>query len=104
MTVRAATPREPPVPRRRVAFIGLVQGVGFRATAADTARSYPPPTLTGWVRNEADGSVTLEAQGSAATLDRFLAAVRLRMGRCIRGEQSTEIAEQADEGGFSIRR
>lgn len=42
-------------------FVGQVQGVGFRWTASAVARRL---ALTGWVRNEADGSVTAEIQGS----------------------------------------
>ncbi len=46
--------------RVRYAFTGRVQGVGFRFRACQTAQLLG---LTGWVRNELDGSVTVEAQG-----------------------------------------
>lgn len=59
--------------RRSVVFTGRVQGVFFRATTADVARGFD---VTGWVRNESDGSVRLVAEGTAAELDRFLAAVQ----------------------------
>lgn len=39
---------------------GRVQGVSFRARCADIARGLD---LTGWVRNEDDGSVTVFAEG-----------------------------------------
>jgi acylphosphatase len=39
---------------------GLVQGVFFRASTRDTARTLG---LNGWVRNMPDGSVELEAEG-----------------------------------------
>ncbi|RUU90267.1 MULTISPECIES: acylphosphatase [unclassified Mesorhizobium] len=39
---------------------GNVQGVGFRAWARDQATSLG---LAGWVRNEADGSVTAQIAG-----------------------------------------
>ena len=51
--------------RWRVRFIGQVQHVGFRYTAFYIARDLK---LTGWVRNEADGSVLLEAQGRVSRL------------------------------------
>jgi acylphosphatase len=44
----------------RARIVGLVQGVSFRANAQANATSLG---LTGWVRNEADGSVTLEIEG-----------------------------------------
>ena len=47
----------------RVTIRGRVQGVGYRAWAADTATELG---LTGWVRNRSDGAVTswLIATGS----------------------------------------
>ena len=56
--------------RRRFVFYGRVQGVGFRYHASHKARSLG---ITGWVRNEYDGSVTLEAQGPEECLDMLLA-------------------------------
>ncbi|MAJ47255.1 MAG: hypothetical protein CBC35_08370 [Planctomycetes bacterium TMED75] len=47
-------------------FHGRVQGVGFRATARDHARGVG---LRGWVRNEADGTVRLVAQGPSEAVD-----------------------------------
>lgn len=47
---------------------GRVQGVGFRWYVREAAvRS----GITGWVRNEPDGSVSVEAEGSPEALDRF---------------------------------
>ena len=47
--------------RQRIVFHGRVQGVGFRYTAKYLARSM---NLTGWVKNEYDGTVVMEVQGS----------------------------------------
>jgi acylphosphatase len=55
---------------RTIRITGVVQGVSFRAYAADEARRLG---LTGWVRNEADGSVLIEAEGDEAPLDRLVA-------------------------------
>jgi len=44
---------------------GRVQGVGYRAFAQDRARSL---NLAGWVRNDPDGAVSGEAEGSATQL------------------------------------
>ena len=46
--------------RKHGIFHGRVQGVGFRYTAKYLARSM---NLTGWVKNEYDGTVVLEVQG-----------------------------------------
>lgn len=50
---------------------GHVQGVGFRAWTRRAARDLG---LKGWVRNEADGSVSVHAEGDAEDLDRFMTA------------------------------
>ena len=49
-----------PKVRKRYRFTGSVQGVGFRWTTTNLATSVG---ATGWVQNEADGSVTAELQG-----------------------------------------
>lgn len=87
--------------RQRVSFIGRVQGVGFRATARDIAGRH---AVTGWVRNEADGSVLLEVQGAANEIAAFLSGLRAAMGPFIRSEQIATLPSQAAETGFEIRR
>jgi acylphosphatase len=59
--------------RYRLHFYGMVQGVGFRYTAMHAANMY---RLTGYVKNEYDGSVTCEVQGDEDAIDRFVSAVR----------------------------
>jgi acylphosphatase len=56
--------------RVRAIVTGRVQGVAFRASTVEEARDNG---LTGWVRNRADGSVELEAQGEAARVAALLA-------------------------------
>ncbi len=48
---------------------GRVQGVAFRWYARGTARALG---LTGWVRNQPDGSVKLVAEGPPEALDALL--------------------------------
>lgn len=55
---------------KRVRITGRVQGVGFRAWTEARARRLG---LFGWVRNEADGSVTTVISGPADKVDRMLA-------------------------------
>jgi acylphosphatase len=52
---------------------GRVQGVGFRAWVRDEARILG---LTGWVRNEPDGSVAALLAGSDIQVARMLEALR----------------------------
>ena len=51
--------------RKHMIFHGRVQGVGFRYTAKYLARSM---NLTGWVKNEYDGTVVMEVQGREAMI------------------------------------
>mgnify|MGYP000444129853 FL=1 len=58
--------------RKRIVFHGRVQGVGFRYTAKYLAQSLG---LTGWVRNEWNGTVTLEIQGREMLINKLLAGL-----------------------------
>lgn len=49
-----------------IRVIGQVQGVYYRQTCRSVARSLG---LVGWVRNMADGSVDIRAQGEADAVD-----------------------------------
>lgn len=86
--------------RVSVRYHGRVQGVGFRATAKSTANRH---SVAGWVRNESDGSVQLEVQGSPPVLAAFLADLRARMGAMIQTAQVCPIPLTEGETGFSIR-
>jgi acylphosphatase len=58
--------------RYEIVFHGHVQGVFFRATTEQCAREQG---VTGWVRNEPNGTVRCVAEGETEQLDRFVAAV-----------------------------
>lgn len=53
--------------RKHFVFRGKVQGVGFRYTAKYLALSLG---LTGWARNEWDGTVTMEVQGRETLINK----------------------------------
>ena len=55
--------------RKRIIFLGCVQGVGFRWKSRNVADALG---LTGWVRNEYDGSVQMEIQGDEILIERML--------------------------------
>ena len=78
-----------------------MQGVGFRATARSVAYRHP---VVGWVRNEPDGAVRLEAEGAPEALDAFLADVRASLGRFIEGEDASPSSPRGDERSFEIAR
>ena len=80
---------------------GRVQGVGFRYF---TQRQAGELNLTGWVRNNPDGSVELLAKGEASALERLLQ--RLEAGPI--GSRVDKIDSQwlrvtQDFKGFEIR-
>jgi acylphosphatase len=54
----------------KIRVSGRVQGVGFRNAATREARHLG---LKGWVRNESDGSVRMQIQGSQAACNGFIA-------------------------------
>lgn len=58
--------------RKRIVFSGWVQGVGFRYRARHAAELLG---ATGWVRNEYDGSVTMEIQGTEEQIDGVIEAI-----------------------------
>ena len=88
-----------PVIRLAIRFSGRVQGVGFRATARQIAREH---TVSGWVRNDADGSVTMEVEGDEGDVDGYLAALSGAMNALISGAERVPI-DPVGEPGFEIR-
>jgi len=86
--------------RRHYTFRGSVQGVGFRVTAASLARGLP---VSGWVRNEPDGSVAMEIQGEPAEIELLLIDLRERMSGRITDESHAPSVPVEGESSFEIR-
>lgn len=85
--------------RKHIVFHGRVQGVGFRYTAKYMAQSLG---LAGWVKNEWDGTVTMEVQGRETLINKLL--VGLNQGRYINIEWvDTEEIPLEKESGFRVR-
>ena len=78
---------------------GRVQGVGFRRYVARWARRL---ALAGWVRNEPDGTVCLEAQGEEAAVRAYLADLRRRVSGLVEREFAVEARVVPGEHGFTI--
>lgn len=91
----------PGLTRLQIVFSGRVQNVGFRATTRAVALEHP---VTGWVRNDPEGTVTCQAQGLPADINAFLAGLRDRMARNIRSESLTTLPAEPGESSFDIRR
>jgi acylphosphatase len=85
----------------QVRFVGRVQGVGFRYTAQECAESVG---VNGWVRNCADGSVEMHAQGDERSFGAMMDAIRARMGMHIREVSVNETATVETFVSFEIRR
>ena len=86
--------------RYDIIFTGRVQGVFFRATAQDIARRYD---VTGWVRNERDGSVRCVVEGEADELDRFVNAIQLAKQANIDNTDIKRLDGTGEFDGFSVR-
>ena len=61
--------------RKEITVAGRVQGVGFRFFTQQTALNL---RITGWVKNQTDGSVIMEVQGTPQQLDSLI--TRLKQG------------------------
>ena len=83
--------------RKHLIFTGTVQGVGFRWRARHAAEACG---ATGWVRNDPDGSVCLELQGSEAQIEAVLAAIERGLYIRIEHAESRTIPLEPDERGF----
>ena len=86
--------------RYRLRFYGMVQGVGFRYTASHAANMY---RLTGYVKNEYDGSVTCEVQGEDDAIDQFIATINRGRFISIDTIERTRLEPDPEERSFGVR-
>lgn len=87
--------------RLELHYYGRVQGVGFRYwthTQAVKAK------VTGWARNEYDGSVTVQVQGTREQIELFMHGVENgnRFAR-IRSVEKQQIPLNPSETRFGVR-
>lgn len=87
--------------RREVRYTGRVQGVGFRATTRSIAAGH---AVTGWVRNEPDGSVRVQIQGEARDIDACLGDLARVMARYIDSARAHGVPIVPGEAVFEVRR
>ena len=86
--------------RRRLIFKGIVQGVGFRYRSMYIAESL---RLTGWVKNQYDGSVLMEVQGSPDAIDQMIVKLGQQRFLYIESIDSEDIPVEENERSFGVR-
>lgn len=86
--------------RNRIIFSGRVQGVGFRYRAKHAADGYG---VTGWIQNESDGTVLMEAQGSYDQINDMIKLINQSAYIIIDKLDRQEISVEPEERGFHIR-
>ena len=85
--------------RKHMVFHGEVQAVGFRFTATQAAKMYG---CTGWCRNEYDGTVTVEIQGTAEEIAAVIATIKSRSHIVVDWIDSEDISVVSDERRFGV--
>jgi acylphosphatase len=84
---------------RHIIFKGHVQGVGFRYTARNIASQFP---VTGYVRNQSDGSVEAVIQGEEDDIDACLKKIQAQFGSYIRDIEVSPIVFNPNLKSFEI--
>ena len=86
--------------RTEVTYEGSVQGVGFRYTTQRTAGDYD---VSGYVRNQRDGTVEVLAEGPSTEVEAFLSAVAQRMRGHIRKARRRNLPGERTRASFDVR-
>ena len=86
--------------RQEIQFTGYVQGVGFRYRTSHLAQRYG---VTGWVRNEYDGSVCAELQGLPEEIDQIIQQLKQDRYIDITGIQRRNLPVDVQERSFQVR-
>ena len=86
--------------REAISFYGRVQGVGFRYKLGYLAQMY---SVTGWARNEYDGSVSAELQGLEEDIDKIIQALYNDRYIEIDDIRKRSLPVDEEEYGFGVR-
>ena len=86
--------------RKHMRFTGRVQGVGFRYRARYAAEGMG---ITGWAKNEWDGSVEMEVQGTEERIHRMLVMINKSDYIVIDNIETKIIPLEEHETGFYVR-
>ena len=86
---------------RHFRVTGRVQGVAFRAWTRATATDLG---LTGWVRNDPDGSVTGHLEGPREAVDRMITQLHGGPGAAVVNAVAVDEAPPSGAASFEVRR
>ena len=86
--------------RWHIFFSGRVQHVGFRWISARFAREL---YLTGWVRNEPDGRVEMEVQGSVSSIRQLIIRLKAQPHIIVEDLEVEEVPVVPSERVFSVK-
>jgi acylphosphatase len=87
--------------RVRAVVSGRVQGVWYRESCRQEAERLG---VAGWIRNNPDGSVELEAEGARAAVEELLAWARLGPPRAVVSTVRVDDLALQGESGFHVGR
>ena len=85
--------------RIHIKIYGRVQAVWFRKWAQSKANELG---ISGWAKNEPNGSLSLQAEGNEAGLSRFVEECQEGPEKAIITDLITNDIESVDEEGFNI--
>lgn len=85
--------------RRKYTFYGKVQEVGFRYLTYQLANKFK---VTGWVKNNDDGSVTACFQGKDYLIEIIINELKLRRYINITKLERKDLMVKIDENGFKM--
>ena len=86
--------------RKYLKIRGFVQGVGFRYRAEHAANMIG---ATGWVRNDPDGAVSMEIQGTEEQIDKVIMLINQGSYVDIQSMEAKAIPLVEAEYGFRVR-
>lgn len=86
--------------RKLIKFYGRVQGVGFRYRAEKSASLYD---IYGWIKNNDNGSVEMEAQGKEENIDKMIDLIKKGNFIEVNAMEEKKIPLKNDEYGFTIK-
>ena len=86
--------------RQEITFHGQVQGVGFRMKTEHIASGHE---VTGWVRNQPDGTVHCVVEGENASISAFLSQVQETMSGYIVDTHKLQSEATGEFTTFEVR-